>query len=342
MKRLLQILKDWMLIVAMLLGASMYIIYREADVLHPYGAAGLAFVKVAQPVMLFTMLFLSFCRIKPSDLKLKGWMWWLLLAQGLLFVAPTLGFMLLGGFSGAMSDMRVSVEAFTLCMICPTATACSVLTAKLGGDRAAVMTYTILINLLVAILVPAVVPLVHPGANMDFAEDFLLIISKVFPMLIMPCLLAWVVRYLTPKLHRMLLDYTELAFTVWAVSLTFAILMSVRAIYHSGAGVATLGFIALASLVSCAFQFWFGKRVGNAPCFANRDDAGFNAERRVNSLTAGQVMGQKNTVFAIWMGYTFLDPLSSVAGGFYSIWHNVFNSWQLYRQRKATSPADKL
>lgn len=46
-------------------------------------------------------------------------------------------------------------------------------------------------------------------------------------------------------------------------------------------------------------------------------------------------MGQKNTVFAIWMGLMFLDPVTSVTGGFYSIWHNIVNSWQLYKKNKA-------
>ncbi len=42
-------------------------------------------------------------------------------------------------------------------------------------------------------------------------------------------------------------------------------------------------------------------------------------------------IGQKNTVFAIWMGYTFLTPETSIVGGFYSIWHNIYNSWQIHR-----------
>lgn len=34
------------------------------------------------------------------------------------------------------------------------------------------------------------------------------------------------------------------------------------------------------------------------------------------------------------MGYTFFTPITAVAGGFYSIWHNVINSYQLYQHRK--------
>lgn len=320
MNGVIKFLKDWMLVFAMILGASIYLIYKELDILHPYSGTLLAICKTVQPILLFCMLFLSFCRVKPSDLKPRGWMGWLLLIQGAMFVLPTLAVFMLGGFSGALSEWRISVEAFTLCMICPTATACSVLTAKLGGSRAGAMTYTIFINLLVAVIVPLMVPLVHPVGDLDFWNAFLLILAKVFPMLILPCFLAWIVRYCMPKFHKLLVEYTELAFYIWAVSLTLAILMSTRAIVHSAAGIAALGGIALASLISCAIQFWIGKAIG----------ARYN-----DKITAGQSMGQKNTVFAIWLGYTFLDPLSSVAGGFYSIWHNVYNSWQLYKQRKS-------
>ena len=77
--------------------------------------------------------------------------------------------------------------------------------------------------------------------------------------------------------------------------------------------------IAVASLLACLAQFGFGKYVGTK-----------EGER----ISAGQACGQKNTVFAIWLGYTFLDPVTALAGGFYSIWHNVINSYQLYKKRK--------
>ncbi|MDE5606945.1 MAG: transporter, partial [Bacteroidales bacterium] len=62
--------------------------------------------------------------------------------------------------------------------------------------------------------------------------------------------------------------------------------------------------------------------------------------RRVGSryndtISAGQSLGQKNTVLAIWMGFTFFTPITAVVGGFYSIWHNLVNSWQLYESKKA-------
>ena len=51
----------------------------------------------------------------------------------------------------------------------------------------------------------------------------------------------------------------------------------------------------------------------------------------MRKVTAGQSLGQKNTVFAIWLAYTFMTPETAIVGGLYSIWHNIYNSWQLYR-----------
>jgi BASS family bile acid:Na+ symporter len=51
-------------------------------------------------------------------------------------------------------------------------------------------------------------------------------------------------------------------------------------------------------------------------------------------VAGGQGLGQKNTVLAIWMAQTFLNPISSIAPGAYVLWQNMFNSWQVWRARK--------
>lgn len=312
-------IKDWMLIIGMVLGAASYLLYRALPVLHPAGPAMLAVIKQVQPMLLFAMLFLSFCKIEPRQLKPHKWQAWLLMVQGAFFLAIAL---LLVFFPGI--PHRIGLESLMLCLICPTATACAVVTGKLGGDMAGVVTYTIFINLLVAVLVPLFVPLIYPVGGITFMAAFLRILAKVFPLLIMPCFAAWFIRYCMPRLHRWLLSFTDLAFYIWAVSLTLAILMSARAIAHSQDGFAVLLDIFVASLISCVIQFWLGRKIG---------------EPYGQKVTTGQALGQKNTVFAIWMGYTFLDPVTSVAGGFYSIWHNIYNTLQLYRHRKAREAA---
>jgi BASS family bile acid:Na+ symporter len=237
-----------------------------------------------------------------------------------------------GGYAGKI----VLIESAMLCLICPTATAAAVVTRKLGGDVAGITTYTVLINLLTAVLVPLVVPLIRPMQGMDFWMAFSVIVAKIFPLLIMPCLMAWLVRYLAPDFHKRLLEFPDLAFYLWAVALTLAITVTTRSIIHSDMSLALLLWMAAISLMCCVLQFALGRYVGSRYLpremrGRTEEDAVIARGKAVRTVTAGQSLGQKNTVFAIWMGYTFMTPETAIVGGLYSIWHNLYNSWQLYR-----------
>ena len=217
------------------------------------------------------------------------------------------------------SDYRVLLEAAMLCLICPTATAAAVVVRKLRGNPASVTTYTILINLMVSVAIPVCAPLVHPHPELSFLSSFLLIIGKVFPLLLCPFICALLLRQLLPAVHARLASYSELSFYMWAVALSLAIAMTVKTIVHSNMSWVLQVGIALVSLVCCVLQFAVGKYVG---------------ARYGDKITAGQALGQKNTVLIIWISYTFFTPITSIAGGFYSVWHNLINSWQLFQQRK--------
>ena len=352
-----KVIKEWMLPIAMVTGASIYLLYHMMpESVHKAGPFLAAALSVLQPLLIFAMLFLTFCRIEPRDLKPHRWHWWLLLIQGGSFVA--LAFVILGlvrWFPGDHQATIILIESAMLCMICPTATAAAVVTRKLGGDVAGITTYVVLINLLAAVLVPLIVPMIQPVAGMSFWDAFRLILAKVFPLLITPCLAAWLVRYLLPKAHSWLLKYQDLPFYIWAVALTLAIAVTVKAIVHSTLSLKLLLMMSAVSLVCCAFQFALGRFVGahyrphRSPArhrrhqkYQNVDDA-VEASRmyeveamakEARKVTAGQSLGQKNTVFAIWLAYTFMTPETAIIGGLYSVWHNLYNSWQLYRAGK--------
>ena len=331
-------IKDWMLPIAMVTGASIYLLYRVMpESVHHAGPFLSGLVSTLQPLLILSMLFLTFCRIEPKDLKPHRWHWWLLLIQGGLFTV--LGFLSLWVMKSAPGDYHdkvVLIESAMLCLICPTATAAAVVTRKLGGDVAGITTYTVLINLVTALLVPLIVPMMHPMQGMDFWTAFSIIVAKIFPLLIFPCLAAWLVRYLAPRVHQKLLAVPDLAFYLWAVALTLAITVTTKSIVQSTMSVGLLLFMALISLACCILQFAVGRFVGSR-YKPRRPDASLEVEARgkaVRTVTAGQSLGQKNTVFAIWMGYTFMTPETAIVGGLYSIWHNIYNSWQLYRANK--------
>lgn len=322
-----QVLKDWMLPIAMLTGASLYLIYHVLpEPCHKVGPMLESIVSVVQPMLIFSMLFLTFSRVEPREMKPHRWHFWLLLIQGGFFVALGLiAYAVLRSAPGEHHDWVVLIESAMLCMICPTATAAAVVTRKLGGDVAGITTYTVLVNILVAFVVPLIVPLIQPMEGVDFWMAFSMILAKVFPLLIMPCLSAWLVRYLLPRFHRWLLNFPDLAFYIWSISLTLAIAVSVKYLVASTVGVTLISLMALISLLCCIFQFVSGRFVGS------RYKSGAAMHER--KVTAGQALGQKNTVFVIWMAYTFMTPETAIVGGLYSIWHNVYNAWQLYRMR---------
>ena len=338
MMSLKQFIKEWMLPIAMVSGASIYLIYNALPAsVHCVGPILSGVVDVAQPLLLFLMLFLTFCRIEPKDLRPHRWHTWLLLIQGGLFVFLGLVVVLVRRWFDADASNAVTLlECAMLCMICPTATAAAVVTRKLGGDVPGITTYIVLINLLTAVLVPLVVPVLGHQPDLDFWQSFSMIMAKVFPLLITPCLGAWLVRYLLPGFHSWLLRYPDLPFYLWAVALTLAIALTTRAIVQSEMSVGVLLAMSGVSLVCCAFQFAAGRSIGWSyrpralGQTASAPDAG---SRTIQKITAGQSIGQKNTVFAIWLAYTFLTPETAIIGGLYSIWHNIYNAWQLRRCR---------
>lgn len=299
----------------MLVGVAMYYIYVSLPFLDHTHEAAKTLLAIVQPSLIFTMLLLTFCKIRPTDLHLCQWHAWGLLLQLGLFALCCLVLVKMPD----TDHWKVVIEGGMLCLICPTATAAAVVTGKLGGNPATLTTYTILINLSVAIAVPLVVPILHPAGGHDFLHDFLLIISKVFPLLFCPFLLAMALRRWAPNLVRLLTSIPDLAFYLWSVALAMAIAVTVRSIVHTTCPVIYLGGIALSSLLACIIQFAFGRYIGR---------------RYHDPISAAQSLGQKNTVFAIWLGYTFMNPVTSIAGGFYSIWHNVYNSYQLAHLQK--------
>ena len=330
-------IREWMLPIAMVTGASLYLIYHQLpESVHRAGPVLSEVASVLQPLLIFSMLFLTFCRIEPRDLKPHRWHWWLLLIQGGLFTL--LGFLVVWLRSLWPEDTAVAgilIECAMLCLICPTATAAAVVTRKLGGDIPGITAYIVLINLLTALLVPAMVPLVHPQNGVDF-------MAKVFPLLISPCLCAWLVRYLFPKLHRWLLRYPDLPFYIWSVALTLAIALTTKAIVHSTMSLGMLLAMSGVSLVCCAFNFAAGRYVGGKyrpRLLLHGRSRSISEEsvldgKAVRKVTAGQSLGQKNTIFAIWLAYTFMTPETAIIGGLYSLWHNIYNSWQLRKAGK--------
>ncbi|WP_321481351.1 transporter [uncultured Bacteroides sp.] len=293
---MLKFIKDWTLPISLLTGAIGYQVFTMFAILTPF--------------LIFTMLLLTFSKVSPKDLKIKRSHLWLLSIQ-------ILGALIVYGLLYKFN--KLVAEGVMVCVICPTATAAAVITSKLGGSAASVTTYTLLANIGAAVAVPLFFPMVELNPNVTFAYSFWLILSKVFPLLICPFLMAWLIQKFLPKLHHVLSHYHDLAFYLWACSLTIVSAQTVSSLINSPADGLTELMIAFGALIACGLQFFLGNKIGGL----------YN-----DHIGGSQSLGQKNTILAIWMAHTYLNPLSSVGPGSYVLWQNIVNSWRLWRKRQ--------
>ena len=310
---IIKLLKNWTLPCAMAFGTVMYLIFGLIPELSPVADICGPTVVVLMPVTLFLMLYVTFCKMKISDMKPEQWHWWLIIYQ-IVSTAVIVGLALLAG----TKDMKVLCEGVLASVICPAATAGPVITGKLGGNAASLTTYTLISNIITALLVPVFFPMVEKEADITFMAAFLKILNMVVLVLIVPLVLAWATRKWFHRLHGWVCAQKDLAFYLWGFSLSMVMGQTVKSIVHADVSVGIMLWIALAITVLCVFQFAFGKTLGGR--FGRR-------------ITAGQAVGQRNTSFAIWMAVTYLNPVSAVGPGCYVIAQNIINSWQLWRVR---------
>ena len=267
------------------------------------------------PLFMFLVLFVTFCKVDFHKMRPVWWHLWVSIFN-LLFVGIVMALIL---SLHLKAEKLVLMEALLMCIISPCATAAAVVTQKLGGSLEQTTTYTFLSNFITVLLVPVCFPMIEKGADISFMSAFLKILYQVVVLLVVPMLLAYVVKHTMHRLHQKILSVKDLSFYLWGCSLMIVTGTTVKNILHAEASVLFLAMIALLGLVLCIIQFAVGRFIGH---FFGR------------AQEAGQALGQKNTAFAIWLGITYLNPLSSVGPGCYILWQNIINSFEIWQERQ--------
>ena len=313
--RLLRFLKEWTLPVAMLTGTLIYLVFAFTPQLDEAGVFFEPIIDAIFPMFMFLILFVTFCRVDFHKLRPVGWHLWVGVFQ-VAFVVMVVSAVLIFHIKG---DNLILLEALLTCIIGPCAAAAAVVTAKLGGNLEEMTSYTFLSNFLTALLVPVCFPLIDPSVDMGFWVAFFIILYKVCLVLLVPMVLAYIVKHFMHRLHQRIISIKDLSFYLWGCSLTIVTGTTVKNIVHAESSVAFIVVIALSGLMVCLLQFAVGRYVGH---FFHR------------TQEAGQALGQKNTAFAIWIAYTYLNPLSSVGPGCYILWQNIINSIELWEYER--------
>lgn len=300
-----QRLKPWMLPIAMLAGVLFHNFIDAIAFIAPY--------------LIFVMLLITFCKINPREFRVSP------------LTRRLLGVQLLGSLAAYFLILPLSptlAQGTFICIFCPTATAAPVITGMLGGSIIQVAAYSIVSNVCVAVLALILFTYMNPGLDISFFDSMVIIATRVVPLIILPLFTALAMGKITPKAHRALATHQGLSFYIWAVSLFIVVGRAVSFVMAEPASyIPSMCALAALALAACCAQFYIGRKIGR---------------RFGDKISGAQGLGQKNTVLAIWMALTYLEPVTSVAPAAYVAWQNIINSSQLYfktrSERKLNAP----
>ncbi len=314
MNRIITFVKQWTLLCSLIVGTVIYLLFSRISFLMPIGDFMGPKLTEVMPAVIFCILYVTFCKIQIHDLKPRTWHFILQI------IRTSLAALMVGVLAFTHNpEFRLIFEGMFVCFICPTAAAAAVVTDKLGGSIASMTVYLLIANAFTAIIIPTFFPLVERGSGLTFTMAFLMVLQRVLTVLVAPLLLAFLTRKFLPKLAGWLKRQKNLAFYLWSFNLSIVMGLAVQSLTSAPVSGHTLFLLCTIPLLICILQFTIGKAVG-----AHWGD----------SITAGQALGQKNTVVGIWLTLSFLNPYAAISPCSYVIWQNIVNAIQLYIKEK--------
>ena len=259
-------------------------------------------LKPTLPWLIFFMLFFTFCKVNPLDLRLHRWHWAVLITQ---LVLSFLTYTLVLYFTGN----PILAQGLLMCFIMPTATAAPIIAGKMGGSIQNLTTFTLLSNFATAIIVPLTFPLINNNLELStfellstfnsqlstfFWPAFLLILSRVAPLLLGPFFSAWLLRigynyyyrrqYLSakrsysasgptaqrsnspqggPKEFVLPQSLAQVPFYLWVASIVvLTAVVTETTISNFKSQISNILILLVFSFLACLIQFALGKLIG--------------------------------------------------------------------------------
>ena len=258
------------------------------------------------PVLIAAMLFITFCRVDIRQMRLQWAHLWMLLIQ---FLGAAIVYYAVTPLLGAEVG-----QGAMICVMAPIAMAAVVIGGMLGGNVTMMVTYSLICNLVTALIAPY---MLHAFGNGSCT--FMEIIARVAPTLIAPFVVAQLCRWLLPKVAAWFAAHSSISFYLWLISLILVMGRTTVFIIEADASILVEVELAMVALVLCIAQFRAGKLLG---------------KYTGDVVGTTQSVGQKNTIFAIWLSLNFLTPIASIAPTAYIVWQNLINSWQMWKHER--------
>lgn len=271
-------------------------------------------VRFIVPYLVFSILLLNFAAVDVKKLRFSKMDVWLMLYQ--IVVSIGMYYLLT-----ALNVNEIVAQGILVGVLCPVAASVVVISCMLGANRETVTSYTIMGNLMVAVMAPIYFSFIGLHQEMSFWTSFLMIFKKIGTVIALPFFVALIGQKFMPKVNDFFCRIKGLSFYLWAMALTITLGQTIDFMFLKGKeNLSAIIWLGIASVIFCAIQFGLGKFIGY---------------KYGDIIAGGQLLGQKNSAMGIWMANTYLNPLASVFPALYSIWQNLFNSWQMWQHGKS-------
>ena len=292
---MLQLLKKWGLLTSFVVGGVL-------PELHVYSWL--------MPYFVGIMLMITLTGMEVTELRPRREHFLLLVANLCMGLVPW-GLLPLLGYE------ELAESAFLSCIV--GAAASSPVVVQLLGGKSEFAAVALLLNSVMAsIVIPVFTPFTitpHTGLSLSRLQLFFVVLDQVLIMLILPCLIAALLRWLLPGSKVVSRRLGGFSLLLWMLSMALVSATGVTRISETGASFGQIlpYFILAAVLCTCGFctgRFIGGKKYGQE---------------------VAQCLGQKNTAVGIYLGLCYCSPLVFLGPTLHLLCQHIFNTWQFVR-----------
>jgi BASS family bile acid:Na+ symporter len=254
--------------------------------------------------LLMAMLFLAFLDLefKPGSFQ-KGVIW---------VVAANIAVAFSAYWILRPLNLNLAITAF-ITGIAPTAIAAPVIIGFLQGQVEFVVGAVLLGNITMSLVLPVALPFVVGDV---VKVSIWQVLRPVLVTMFVPFLMARAAHLLPQNVQSAVRRGKAFSFALWLTALLISTAKASDFLRNDvSASASAVLPIAAISLILCIINFSLGAVLGGER---------FRQE-------SSQSLGQKNNAFVIWVALTFINPLAAMGPTFYILYHNLYNSWQIYR-----------
>lgn len=300
-RRMVRVIKTWGLMMAFAVGAV-------CPGLHVWGAS--------MPYLVGAMLTITLVGMDVSELRPQ-------VRHGVILVANLLMGLLPWAIIRSLGYEEYAEAAFFAGLVGEAASA-PVIVSMLGGKSEFAAVGLALNSACSSISIPLLVPFIivpYGGGEISRLEVFEAVMEHVAAMLLVPCVLALLLRRIHPASKGWAKKLSPVSLGLWLFCMAMVSAMGVTRVSEAQASWGEIAPYAAVVLVMCIIGFALGRWIGG----------------KEYALECGQCLGQKNATVGIYLALCYAAPLVFLGPTLYLLFQHVYNTFQMvrYNRRRA-------